>query len=306
MSQSTTFKESLRSAEREVSLAEVRTEVLQLLREKRYEDALQFLYWARSKLPRHPELQRSVEQVKELLFGSYAKRLGGLDKVAEPLNPKPKRSPDFLLIARYVDGSSTYGDLAEICPLGRLRTLQLLVEMYCPDGDGRGEPHSGEQLVSRTSRFEQAEDSIDDRAPITTRSSSSLPPPSEHPAGGLAAQGVDSSRQLPSSQTSSYSQRPPSQRPPSRAAPSSRSRDAVPSVGPDGKEYRISQPGEAHPFASKADTPYREAFEKGTSAFVQRRFDEAVGFFEECMKLRPDDTPAQVMLRNCHRELASR
>lgn len=255
-------------------MTDVRVEVLQLLKEKRYEDALQFLYWARSKLPQNGELQRSVERVKELLFGSYAKQLGGLDKVAVALNSKLKRSPDVLLVARYIDGSSTFGDLAEICPLGRLKTLQVLVEVYCPEGEGHGEPHSGEQPVGQRPPIEDVEET----APITTRSSSSQPRPEQtEPPSPFSSPGP----------------------------PSSHARDGVSSVGPDGKPYSIPQPGETHPFASKEDSSYRAAFERGTSAFVQKRFEEAVAAFEECMMLRPEDTPAQVMLRNCKRELSS-
>lgn len=80
----------------------------------------------------------------------------------------------------------------------------------------------------------------------------------------------------------------------------------VPSVGPDGKEYRIAQPGEAHPFATAEPCAYRDHFEAGTSAFVQKRFEDAVVDFSACLEIRPDDTPAQVMLRNCEREIASR
>jgi len=278
VSSSNRFTEPLAGTEREANLTQVRSEVLQLLKEKRYEDALQLLYWARSKLPGHAELQRSVEQVKELLVGSYAKRLGGLDKLAEPLTTKPKRSPDFLLISRYIDGVSTYGDLAQICPLGRLRTLQLLTELYCPDAEAQGEPRSGERVVNSSAASQEAEE-LEEKAPITRRSSS-LPPPAE--------QSVD--------------------RPPGRIGPppSSRSPDIVPSVGPDGKEYRVSQPGEAHPFATSEPCAFRESFEAGTSAFVQKRFEEAAEAFRKCMNVRPDDKQAEVMLRHCERELASR
>lgn len=116
----------------DASASLVRADVLVLLREKRYEDALARLYQARTEAPDSVEVQRSIDQVKEFLIGAYAKRLGGLDQVAKPYAPVTARSPDVVLVSRYIDGKTTYGDLAEICPLGRLRTLQVLVEMYAP------------------------------------------------------------------------------------------------------------------------------------------------------------------------------
>src|SRR6186713_2790072 len=110
----------------------VRADVLVLLREKRYEEALARLYQARAENPDSVELQKSLDQVKEFLLGAYAKRLGGLDQVPVPVPPTSGRSPDVILLSRYIDGISSYGDIAEMCPLGRLRTLQVLVELYAP------------------------------------------------------------------------------------------------------------------------------------------------------------------------------
>lgn len=128
----------------DASAALVRADVLVLLREKRYEEALALLYRARSELPSSPELQKSIDQVKEFLIGAYAKRLGGLDRVARPIPPTSGRSPDVVLLSRYIDGTSTYGDLAEMCPLGRLRTLQVLIEMYAqtPSPPAPAEPEA--------------------------------------------------------------------------------------------------------------------------------------------------------------------
>jgi hypothetical protein len=116
----------------EKSAALVRADVLVLLREKRYEEALARLYQARAETPDSVELQKSLEQVKEFLVGAYAKRLGGLDQIPQPIPPVTGRTPDVILLSRFIDGVSSYGDLAEICPLGRMRTLQVLIEMYAP------------------------------------------------------------------------------------------------------------------------------------------------------------------------------
>jgi hypothetical protein len=215
----------------DANAALVRSDVLVLLREKRYEEALARLYQARAETPDNAELQKGIDQVKEFLIGAYAKRLGGLDQIAEPMLPVAGRSPDMVLLARYIDGTSTYGDLAEMCPLGRLRTLQVLIEMY-----PRPAP------VSSTTPEEPA--------PETARSASSEPPAVESAV-------VDSA----------WSEPPPVETPEARA--------------------------------------YREAFARGTAAFIQLRFAEAIEAFEQCDQLRPGDAAAAVMLRRVRRDMAS-
>jgi hypothetical protein len=118
------------SSERDASAALVRADVLVLLRERRYEEALAMLYRARADSPDSAELQKSIDQIKEFLIGAYAKRLGGLDQIAQQIPVNTARSPDVVLVSRYVDGSSTFGDIAQMCPLGQLRTLQVLVGVY--------------------------------------------------------------------------------------------------------------------------------------------------------------------------------
>jgi len=158
----------------DTSAALVRSDVLVLLRQKRYEEALARLYQARTDAPDSTELQKGIDQVKEFLIGSYAKRLGGLDQIAQPVEPAAGRSPDMVLLSRYVDGVTTYGDLAAICPLGRLRTLQVLTEIYAKTPVEP--PISDARLVGEPSE-----------APETARSPSSLPaatssaPPSPPP-----------------------------------------------------------------------------------------------------------------------------
>jgi hypothetical protein len=131
----------------EGNAALVRADVLVLMREKRYEEALALLYRARSEAPGNAELQKSIDQIKEFLIGAYAKRLGGLDRIAKPIAPTSGRSPDMVLISRYIDGTSTFGDVAQMCPLGQLRTLQVLVGMYPriepSTGADPAPPHSG-------------------------------------------------------------------------------------------------------------------------------------------------------------------
>lgn len=170
----------------EASAALVRADILVLLREKRYEEALARLYQARSESPDSAELQKGIDQVKEFLIGAYAKRLGGLDQIAIPIVPAAGRSPDVVLLSRYIDGVSTYGDLAEVCPLGRLRTLQVLIEMYPrvrpPVTSAETEaPHSGPRALDlpKPPTFANEVDDPDDEAPPQTARSG--PPPELSP-----------------------------------------------------------------------------------------------------------------------------
>jgi tetratricopeptide (TPR) repeat protein len=240
----------------EASAALVRADILVLLREKRYEEALARLYQARSESPDSAELQKGIDQVKEFLIGAYAKRLGGLDQIARPIAPAAGRSPDIVLLSRYIDGTSTYGDLAEMCPLGRLRTLQVLMEMY--------------------------------------------PRPSVPAA--LAEPGVPYARPR-SLEPAAKPALPAAFEPPSDEAPP----DTARSVSAIRIEPRVEA---IEPVRERLESPedrrYRELFELGTAAFIQRRYDDAAAAFESCGELRPGDAAAAVMLRRVRRELASR
>ncbi|MET0791357.1 MAG: TRP-like protein [Polyangiaceae bacterium] len=176
--------------EEDASAALVRADVLVLLREKRYEEALEVLYRARAESPASSELQRSIDQIKEFLIGAYAKRLGGLDQIARPIPITTGRSPDVVLISRYLDGNSTLGDVAQMCPLGKLRTLQVLVGLYAKSEPrvSNAEPelprsglHSLGALAPRSASFEATPPS-EDVEPETARSPSSLPKSNSIPA----------------------------------------------------------------------------------------------------------------------------
>jgi tetratricopeptide (TPR) repeat protein len=234
--------------EAESGAALVRSDVLVLLREKRYEEALSRLYQARAETPDSVELQKGIDQVKEFLTGAYAKRLGGLDQVARLVPPVSGRSPDMVLLSRYIDGVTTYADLAAICPLGKLRTLQVLVEMYAPKSAGQtaaeAEAQSGARPLDTGSEPRLRVELVAPEEPVpqTARSGTTeTPPPASVP--------VDDS--------------------------------------PEAREYRA-------------------AFGRGTAAFIQHRFADAIEAFEACLRLRPGDQGAEVMLRRARRDFESR
>jgi tetratricopeptide (TPR) repeat protein len=234
----------------------VRADILVLLREKRYEEALARLYQARSESPDSAELQKGIDQVKEFLIGAYAKRLGGLDQIARPIAPAAGRSPDIVLLSRYIDGTSTYGDLAQMCPLGRLRTLQVLMEMYPRPGASPAlaqpeAPYSGPRSLDSAAK--------------------------PGPSAALDASGEEA---------------PPDT---ARSASAIRLESRLETLEP--RRERLESP---------EDRQYRELFELGTAAFIQRRYDDAEAAFESCSQLRPGDGPASVMLRRVRRERESR
>jgi len=171
------------SSDRDASAALVRADVLVLLRERRYEEALAMLYRARADSPDSAELQKSIDQIKEFLIGAYAKRLGGLDQIAQQIPVSAARSPDVVLISRYIDGNSTFADIAQMCPLGQLRTLQVLVGLYKkPDAapasseleQRRSGLHAIDPLTNDSGSF-AVHMPVEAPAPDTARSPSSLP-----------------------------------------------------------------------------------------------------------------------------------
>jgi hypothetical protein len=208
-----------------------RAEVVRLVRERRYEEALGLLYQARAEDPANAELQASIAQIKEFLAGAYAKKLGGLDRVAPPVPAASGRSPDEIMVARFADGISNFEDICQMSPLGRLRTLQVLIALY--QGPSAAPPVA-----------------------------STPPPPAVEP------------------------ETPPTKRTGVASAPAP---NAAPSSAP-----AKSEPPRVE---SEEDRRYHEAFARGTAAFVQRRYADAVDAFRACTELRPEDGQAQVMLR---------
>lgn len=262
--------------------AALRAEVVRLVREKKYEEALAQLYAARAEDPDNKELRASIQQIKEFLVGSYAKRLGGLDRIAGPLPHGAPRFPDALLVARYIDGSSTFDDIRRSCPLGQLRTLQVLVALYS------GSPESVPALESETP-----------------------PPPVLRalPGGSVArpAQGPPAphAEEIPETKRARGSSIPVD--PPSDVLSSPRDSQiyeigrssapvaSIPSDPP--ATYAPPRPPE-----SPEDARFREAFARGTQAFVQRRYDDAIEAFRECERLRPLDNAATTMLRRAMKD----
>jgi hypothetical protein len=230
-------------------IAALRADVIALLREKRYEETLAALYRARAETPSDVELQRGIDQLKEFLVGVYAKRLGGLDRLAAPIPLSAVRTPDAVLLARYIDGTSTYGDLAQMCPLGRLRTLQVLIGLYGDSEPPRIYGMEQPRIVGSDTPHAQHE-------PPTSGLRIPEGPPRDDVSNG------DGSEQK---------------------APDTARSSAVAAV--------------VSAVQSDEERKYAELFALGTAAFVQGRYADAAESFQGCLRLRPDDRGAAVMLR---------
>jgi tetratricopeptide (TPR) repeat protein len=234
--------------------ASLRNELVALLRAKRHEEALALLYRALAESPAAPELQRGIDHLKNFLIVGYAKRLGGLDRVAPPVPAAISRKPEAMLVGRYIDGVATFGDIAQTCPLGLLRTLQVLVGVFAPPTADEGEPSSRGKVPSEAASAREPASVLS----LVTR----LQGP------------VESSELKPSSAPGSARMLP--------AAPASAAAETP---------------------EAELEKTYRALFAAGTTAFVQRRFREAVDAFEECARLRPDDKAVHVMLRRSQQDL---
>jgi tetratricopeptide (TPR) repeat protein len=345
----------------------MRADVVQLVRQKRYEEALSLLYEALSLAPGEREFVASIAQIKEFLSASYARRLGGLDRVAGPVPLSAAASPDAMLVARFINGISTFEDISHACPLGRLRTLQVLVALYAkagvlpptPSGGpppsssagelpsvaappeappsrvwpsahpsrevGLSEPPSREILAS--SRSPSSPSWSSDRPPSSLSWPSDRPPsspswPSDPPSRSSWASDPPSSRSswapdpprspwAPDPPRSPWAPDPPSRSPWASDPPSRPSWSPDPPLygahpsGPPGGEPERSRWGLSAPPPGPEDEAFRAALARGTAAFVQRRYDDAVEAFRECVRLRPEDPSVAMMLTRSLRGLGA-
>ena len=107
----------------------VRRDVLQHVQAGRYDDALHLLYADRRRRPDDPALTKSIQHLKSKLMRRALATLGDMDRVPLPidgdgLEPEPRA------VVRLVDGIASFEDIVESSPLGRLRTLRVLAELF--------------------------------------------------------------------------------------------------------------------------------------------------------------------------------
>lgn len=256
-------------------VASLKSQVALLVREGRHEEALEKLYELSALMPEATDVQASLEQVKEFFVTRYAKALGGLDQIAPTEPVRHLRSPEAIAVQRLANGRATYEDVLRTSTLGRVRTLQLLCELYGSDEvyalATRGRPRVTQDLPVRDNPLRHAKLSRPTIArpelPSSAPSTQTVPlPPVVVPAPPAALS-------------------PP-------AAPSV---TAVPAPAPRSAEASWLRQADS-------ENEFKQAFAQGMSAYVARRYDQADEAFTRCLQLDPRHEQAGVMLARVKRE----
>jgi CheY-like chemotaxis protein len=122
------------STEAPPSLEGVQQQVVQLMRERRYDEALTWLYAERDRRPNDRSISRSIQLVREKVSWDCARRLGHMDQIpelalsAEELS-KLGATRDELYLVKRIDGICTLDDLVQVSQLGAFGTLRCLVSL---------------------------------------------------------------------------------------------------------------------------------------------------------------------------------
>src|SRR3954468_15966071 len=108
-----------------------RSKLTRLLKERRYEEALEMLLRARTQAPDDPTISRSVRLLKDKLTIKYAEAVGSLDLVAHCTIPDAALSSLSLSfeergVLALVDGIATFGDVVDASPHGKFATYRAL------------------------------------------------------------------------------------------------------------------------------------------------------------------------------------
>jgi len=110
----------------------LRDHVQRLVREHRYEEALDVLLDARSRKPHDESISRSIRLVKERLMRTYIERIGNLDRVPRAtlggIHPS-SLDADTQETLQLVDGICSVDDILLASRLGQFRTLRTLLRL---------------------------------------------------------------------------------------------------------------------------------------------------------------------------------
>jgi tetratricopeptide (TPR) repeat protein len=104
--------------------------VLDAVRRRDFERALELLYEARAKEPEDESVSLSIHHVKKKLSARYRRRIGDLDAIAAPTGrQKGSLAPEWATVLKLVDGITTFGDVLRASPLGRFETKRVLSQL---------------------------------------------------------------------------------------------------------------------------------------------------------------------------------
>jgi len=267
-----------------------RSRLTGLLKERRYEEALEMLVQARHQAPDDPTVSRSIRLLKDKLTVRYAEMVGSLDDVTRCTIPEAGIASLSLSfeergVLALVDGIATLGDVVDASTHGKFATYRALAR-FLEKGilaRGTGEPArpptrfadpppAPPPPAARESDPPVPEDTSTLRATwedIEDEDFNSDPRENTQPMfemAALAAAGAISSTLAP----------------PAAVAPAPAARPPAPLPAAEGPAPVSSEPG----------VDYESLFERATRAYVRRSYDEAMKLFEECLEKRPDDRRA--------------
>ncbi len=221
-------------------IKDLRAEVIDLVRTKNYDRALEVLFVLRALVPDDLQVSASIQQIKSFLVTRLARQLGGLDSVAPPIPASAARTPEALVVARLVDGIATIDDLCRASPFGQLQTLKILHALY-------------RSALSATRDYHELGEDLPQPTPSTIAMSAT-------PAPDAVAQ------------------------PAATPAP-------APTRAP------------AEPTASEGSGfDFNATFQRGLSAYIQRRYDEAREALEQCLREQPLNRQVETMLQRVRAE----
>lgn len=104
-------------------------EIVHLVRDRRYEEALARLQLLATEHPHDRSIHASIRAISDRLVAVYAGALGGMDAILAPGRATGVTSSERAVVD-LVDGVRTVGDVTRSAPLGRLETLRILARVF--------------------------------------------------------------------------------------------------------------------------------------------------------------------------------
>ncbi len=152
-------------------------ELERMLKQRRYDDALALLYAARAKHPQDASISRSIRLLRERLILSYAERLTTLDHVPTVAADfdRSRLSSEQRQVLSFVDGISTFGDIAAANASGQLLTLRVLSDLQDAGAFNVESPGSSRRPSSRP----MEEPSVRPTGPVAKSRPAALDAPDE-------------------------------------------------------------------------------------------------------------------------------
>ncbi len=122
------------TADEPLSLESLSTLTVELIRERKFEEALALLYTAHGEAPRDPSISRSISVVKQRLLKEYRTELGDLSQIPalaydEALIEELPLTEDERELVPLIDGIVALEDVLQSCGLGALQAHRALAQL---------------------------------------------------------------------------------------------------------------------------------------------------------------------------------